>query len=327
MSVSLPANVTAFLTQVINDLTVGPSLDGNLGVLFGPGRNFCSVQDIANVLRLLAAATGNTGLLHNEISAIMSGKDPSTQQYVGQIGGNQYLIIDAFKKLIEYCGGTFPNGKTMFSGTALAGTDPRVIAVDVRGGKVRIDEFRGFVIDVNSVRAVVVSNTADGHVTVDRDLATRTGGESVVVSLAMDFLGNTAFPKTSAGGQPGDNARLALLITTAKNALTAFTPGSMTVSAPTTAHVGGADATFTVVFAGSAPTGNIVVPIVSSNPAHGTVSPASLTFTPGNYTTPQTVTVHAVAADAGLPVSVGPATGDVHYAGMSATATVVIAST
>lgn len=324
---ALPANVTAFLTQVKTDLTVGPSLDGNLGVLFGAPRNFCSAQDIANVLRLLAAATGNTGLLQAEISAIMGGKNPSSQQYVGQIGGNEYLIVDAFFKLISYVGGTLPNGKSMLATTANAGTSTTVISVVTRGGKIRIDEFRGYILSVSGVKAKIVSNTADGFITIDRPITAPSGGEAVLVQHAYDYFGNPAMPKTGAGGGPGDNARLALLIQTAQDAVIAYTPTSITLSAMSgSAHVAGAAATFTVVFAGTAPTANIVVPVVSSIPGNATVSPASLTFTSGNYTTPQTVTVTAVAVAAATPINVGPATGDVHFAGLSGTVSAVTVS-
>lgn len=56
---------------------------------------------------------------------------------------------------------------------------------------------------------------------------------------------------------------------------------------------GGATDTFTVAFAGgAAPASNVVVNMAGS--AQATVSPATLTFTPANYTTAQTVTVTAV---------------------------------
>lgn len=327
MAISLPANVTAFLTQVKNDLTVGHALDGPTSpILFAPGRNFCSAQDIANVLRLLAAATGNSALLSAEISAIMKGKDPATQQFIGTVGGNNMLIVDAFKKLIEYCGATFPGGKSMLSTTAIAGTSTTQIAVNLRGGKLRIDELRGYMLTVAGVRSQIMSNTADGVFTIASPITAPSGGETVTVNHAFDVFGIGSEPKVRAGGQPGDNARLAFLIQAAQDAVVAYTVSSLTVSAMSgSAHVAGAAATFTVVFAGQAPLSNVVVPVVSSNTGNATVSPATLTFTPGNYTTPQTVTVTAVAVGS-TPVNVGPATGDVHFAGLSGSVTAVTVS-
>lgn len=55
----------------------------------------------------------------------------------------------------------------------------------------------------------------------------------------------------------------------------------------------GGDATFDVVL-GLAPLSNVTVPLTSSNPGEGTVSAPSVTFTPVNWATPQTVTVTGV---------------------------------
>jgi hypothetical protein len=51
--------------------------------------------------------------------------------------------------------------------------------------------------------------------------------------------------------------------------------------------------TFTVVL-NSEPTASVLIGVSSSDPTEGTVSPASLTFTTGNWATPQTVTVTGV---------------------------------
>ena len=51
--------------------------------------------------------------------------------------------------------------------------------------------------------------------------------------------------------------------------------------------------TFTVVL-NSQPTADVTIALTSSNPGEGTVSPATLTFTPGNFQTAQTVTLTGV---------------------------------
>src|SRR5258706_472932 len=53
---------------------------------------------------------------------------------------------------------------------------------------------------------------------------------------------------------------------------------------------GGGTATFTVVLT-SQPTANVTVGLSSSNFTEGTLAPASVTFTPGNWNAAQTVTV------------------------------------
>lgn len=60
----------------------------------------------------------------------------------------------------------------------------------------------------------------------------------------------------------------------------------------TTTEAGGT-ATFDVVLS-TPPAANVTVTFQSSNPLEGTVAPTSLTFTPGNWNVPQTVTVTGV---------------------------------
>src|SRR3989442_151726 len=60
----------------------------------------------------------------------------------------------------------------------------------------------------------------------------------------------------------------------------------------TTTEGGGAD-TFTVALT-SQPTANVTIGLSSSDLTEGTVSPASVTFTPANWNTAQTVTVTGV---------------------------------
>ncbi len=77
--------------------------------------------------------------------------------------------------------------------------------------------------------------------------------------------------------------------------ITGNIPGSITI-APTAGLMtaeSGLSANFTIVL-NSAPTSNVTIPISSSNTAEGTVSTTSLTFTPANYNTPQTVFVNGV---------------------------------
>src|SRR5256885_1891045 len=56
---------------------------------------------------------------------------------------------------------------------------------------------------------------------------------------------------------------------------------------------GGGTATFTIALA-TQPTANVTIGLSSSDLTEGTVAPASLTFTPANWNTAQTVTVTGV---------------------------------
>jgi glutamine cyclotransferase len=87
----------------------------------------------------------------------------------------------------------------------------------------------------------------------------------------------------------------------------------------TTTEAGG-KATFTVVLE-SAPSANVTIPVSSNNLNEGVASPGSLTFTPANWSTPQTVTVTGVNddvddGDAPYTIILGEATtADPTYAG------------
>jgi large repetitive protein len=74
-------------------------------------------------------------------------------------------------------------------------------------------------------------------------------------------------------------------------------PGVTVVAAAgLTTTEGGGTATFTVVLY-SQPTADVKVGLSSSNTAEGTVSPATLVFTPANYAAPQLVTIKGVNDD------------------------------
>lgn len=82
-------------------------------------------------------------------------------------------------------------------------------------------------------------------------------------------------------------------------------------------------ATFTVKLA-TAPTANVTVAVVSGNTAEGTVSPPTLTFTPANFATAQTVTVKgvddtAVDGEKAYTITLTATSTDAAYSGKTAT--------
>src|SRR3989454_670972 len=98
---------------------------------------------------------------------------------------------------------------------------------------------------------------------------------------------------------------------------------TVTPTSGLTTTEGGGTATFTVVLT-SQPTANVTIGLSSNDLTEGTVSPASLTFTSGNWNTAQTVTVTGVndfVADGNVAYSIvtAPATStDGGYSGMNA---------
>lgn len=97
-------------------------------------------------------------------------------------------------------------------------------------------------------------------------------------------------------------------------------PGSVTVSE------GGITADFTVVL-DTPPTSDVVISVTSSDPGEATVSSSSLTFTPLDWDTPQTVTVTGVDdgvvdGDVTFPIDLVASSTDSSYDGKAASLTV-----
>jgi cellulose 1,4-beta-cellobiosidase len=102
------------------------------------------------------------------------------------------------------------------------------------------------------------------------------------------------------------------------------TSGGSITATPTSLNVTqGSSGTFTLALS-SAPTSNVTVALTGSGNAGLTESPTSLTFTPSNYATAQTVTVTANSSGTGATTFAASASG---YTGATVTATEVTGST
>jgi hypothetical protein len=160
---------------------------------------------------------------------------------------------------------------------------------------------------------VVLNTQPESNVVFD---VTSSDPSSIAVSAAtLTFTdGNWSTPQTVTvtGVDDGNIISETATITIAVHDITSdnvFDPlADQTVSASTTDNdtagitvssisgntsEGGGTATFTVVLT-SQPTANVSIGMTSSNTSEGTVSPSTLTFTSGNWSTPQTVTVTGI---------------------------------
>ncbi len=86
---------------------------------------------------------------------------------------------------------------------------------------------------------------------------------------------------------------------------------TVSILSSTTTDEDGAISTFTAVL-DSQPTDDVLIPLSSNDTSEGTVLPASLTFTTGNWDTPQTVTITGVNddlldGDIAYIIEIGPA--------------------
>jgi hypothetical protein len=107
-----------------------------------------------------------------------------------------------------------------------AGSTTTVVQLDLLGGTVNIDEFRGLKISVSGeTPRIVVSNTADGACTVSSALSSAPAASTATtLTIPVDDVGGTSAPKirTHPGAQPGENAALADLIQQVEDLMAAY---------------------------------------------------------------------------------------------------------
>ncbi len=175
---------------------------------------------------------------------------------------------------------------------------------------------------------IASSNTAEGTVgpaALTFTAANWSTPQTVTVTGVDDFVADGAQPYTvTIGPATSTDALYAALpassvpFTNEDNDVAGITVGT---PSGTSTSESGTFVTFTVVLK-SQPTADVTIPLGSSNPAEGTVSPASLTFTAASWNAPQTVTVTGVddfVADGpqSYAVAIGPATSvDANYGGL-----------
>ncbi|HEY3371327.1 MAG TPA: Calx-beta domain-containing protein [Prolixibacteraceae bacterium] len=152
----------------------------------------------------------------------------------------------------------------------------------------------------NVVVNLTSSDTGEG--TVSPALVTFTAGnwaanQTVTITGVDDYEmdGNSLYSIITAVSPGGDAIYNAInpsdvTVTNNDNDVAGFT---INPSSGLTTTEGGGTATFTLKL-NSQPTANVTIGLSSSNTNEGTVSPASLTFTVGNWNTTQTVTVTGV---------------------------------
>jgi hypothetical protein len=150
-----------------------------------------------------------------------------------------------------------------------------------------------------------------------------------------DGQGNVTFSMVLPGGSPGQGITATVaedlfnIITLATSSTSEFSacrtitvPGiSVSPTSGLLTTEAGGTAIATVVL-DVAPTADVTIPLSSSNIREGTVSPASLTFTPANWSVPQTVTLTGVddqVSDGNVvyALQLGPASStDAGYSGL-----------
>ena len=151
-------------------------------------------------------------------------------------------------------------------------------------------------------------------------------GETVTVTNASWNGALSAGQSTSAGANftySGTNTPPASVTCTPAGSTTPPPPGSITATPASLQVTQGSTGTFTLALS-SAPSADVTVAIAASGNTGLTASPASLTFTPSNYSTSQTVTVTADSSSTGATTFTATSSG---YTSATVTATEVAATT
>ncbi|MGV3660472.1 MAG: DUF1800 family protein [Prosthecobacter sp.] len=283
------------------------------------------VLDRAPSANVALAWAGNDGDVSGIASLTFTTANWNVPQVITVAGRNDLRVENTQNSLVKYTasGGGYTNVKTF---TVSVGDDDlnsaAGITVTQSGGTTAATE--GGATDTVAVlltgapnNDVVVTSTSNSQLSLANSVLTFTPqnwntAQNVTVTAANDTVAegtHTALVRLTAASNDAryNNyvmADVPVTITdneTGPRLVLAHTSGSTNVTE------GGATDTFTVAFAGgAAPAANVVVSIAGS--AQATVSPATLTFTPANYTTAQTVTVTAVNDTTADPPAVAAVT-------------------
>ncbi|WP_425614262.1 DNRLRE domain-containing protein [Anatilimnocola sp. NA78] len=138
--------------------------------------------------------------------------------------------------------------------------------------------------------ASVTFTTANWNVP---QIVTITGADDAIVDGSVAYTIVTGAATSTDAGYTGLNAA-DVSVANSDNDTVGVTPG-FTISPVedlVTTEAGGT-ATFTIVLRVQ-PTGNVTIPLVSSDPSEGSLSTSSVTFTPANWNVPQTITITGV---------------------------------
>jgi hypothetical protein len=166
------------------------------------------------------------GLLDTQIDDLREGKGLADAP-AGSVYGEYRTAVDALVLGIRQISGSAVSYRVMMVEDALAASTDTVVALDLRGGSLVLDELRGMKMTVTGLGTrSIVSNDTEGLVTLSAPLTSApTGGESSTVFVPADDVGGHSAPKirTHPGAQPGENAALADLIQQLEDAVDAYT--------------------------------------------------------------------------------------------------------
>lgn len=265
MNVAADGN-TQWIRQAAGASSVG---NGNVDVGFD---GFGGVYFTGNIFDTIDFGSGNPSLVSaGDTDAYITRWDTDGNLvWSGQISGPEDIGITGIRFDVQgnpYFAGFF-NGTADFDvgpGTveqnSWVGQDSFVLKLDAAG-------------DFQWVEQVEHNSGTSGAVSID---------DAGNVYLMGEFSGTAIFPTGKVIASAGSSDAYLLKLTMAEGITVSPTAGSVTTE-------DGGTTTFTVVL-DLPPTADVTIGLSSDDASEGTISPASLTFTPTNWDVPQTVTV------------------------------------
>jgi LPXTG-site transpeptidase (sortase) family protein len=293
----------------------------------------------------LITTTANACGLYNGVSGNIIGQDPllgtlgaygGSTQSIALLPGSPALDAGSICEAADQRGISRPQGPACDIGAYEATGTPALSINDVTAGEgdsgTKIFNFTVSLSSAAPAGGVTFDiATADGTATAPGDFTARSLTSQSIAAGSSTYT----FDVQVNGDEVAEGDETYLVnITNITNATAVDTQGTGTITNDDTTGVtvsltsglttteSGGTATFTVVL-DTTPTANVTIAVASNDTTEGTASPASLVFTPGNWSTPQTVTVTGVddaLADGNQAYTIQTATAsspDATYDGLS----------
>ena len=164
------------------------------------------------------------GIWNDQVLALRENKGIGASPS-GEIYGDARMVEDGFSKFITQLSGTIVNQPITTVPKVGTGSTTTVVVVDTvgLGEKLRIDRFKNMSITIGSDTCRILRND-ETTITLVTPLSSAPAA-TTAMTIFVPAISSEPFSNTvpHVGGQPGDNAQLAQLLTAARAAVVAYT--------------------------------------------------------------------------------------------------------
>lgn len=141
-------------------------------------------EDLAGTPQAGDVYTIRAGFLDEVIDALRAGRGLGDNG-LADGSGDLRLVLDGLVRGIAQTGGTLRE-RTLFSGVTTTGSTTTAIALNIRGGALRVDELRGMKLNLTGSNPVkITSNTEEGVCTVSTAVSGGAPGSGVAVTVTV----------------------------------------------------------------------------------------------------------------------------------------------